>query len=533
MFSEIQNNDSNFAAKLFKVIKMNKVKFAIITLAMTATQSVWAGGLLTNTNQNVAFDRMLSRDAAIGIDGVYSNPAGVAFLNDGFHLSLNWQLVFQSRIIQNEYPLFARNQNDNTTTRTFRGTAFAPVLPSIQAAYNWKGFSFQAMFGITGGGGKCTFDNGLGSFEKIVAETAMGATALAGAIDKTMGRETFTSDKMFGKTGSYSYNSFMRGRQYYYSLSLGAAYKFNDNLSGYAGVRGVYAMSNYYGYVRDIKVGRIPLYTVLDPSRTNSSDIELNCDQTGVGFTPILGIDYKVGRWNFAAKYEFKTRMRLKNESVNSIPSIGNLPSNLAKQMIQAGMTVEQARSVLTAPAVAGSMKAIKDQFDSKLGEAIGEYEDGKKVAADIPAYLAVGVGYNPIDPLRVNVGFHYFFDKQATTHNHREDLLKRGTIECNAGVEYDASQRLTISAGWQNTSYGLTDKFMDDKSFVTSSNSVGCGVKVNISKKVKLNLAYFHTFYKHYKTETPAQLGPTTVNYKADFTRNNNVFGAGLDIDF
>lgn len=73
----------------------------------------------------------------------------------------------------------------------------------------------------------------------------------------------------------------------------------------------------------------------------------------------------------------------------------------------------------------------------------------------------------------------------------------------------------------------------MDDKSFVTSSNSVGCGVKVNISKKVKLNLAYFHTFYKHYKTETPSQLGPTTVNYKADFTRNNNVFGAGLDIDF
>ncbi len=214
MFSEIQNNDSNFAAKLFKVIKMNKVKFAIIALAMTATQSVWAGGLLTNTNQNVAFDRMLSRDAAIGIDGVYSNPAGVAFLNDGFHLSLNWQLVFQSRIIQNEYPLFARNQNNNTTTHTFRGTAFAPVLPSIQAAYNWKGFSFQAMFGITGGGGKCTFDNGLGSFEKIVAETAMGATALAGAIDKTMGRETFTSDKMFGKTGSYSYNSFMRGRQY-------------------------------------------------------------------------------------------------------------------------------------------------------------------------------------------------------------------------------------------------------------------------------------------------------------------------------
>ena len=39
------------------------------------------------------------------------------------------------------------------------------------------------MFGITGGGGKCTFDNGLGSFEKIVGETAMGVTGLAQALD--------------------------------------------------------------------------------------------------------------------------------------------------------------------------------------------------------------------------------------------------------------------------------------------------------------------------------------------------------------
>ena len=225
--------------------------------------------------------------------------------------------------------------------------------------------------------------------------------------------------------------------------------------------------------------------------------------------------------------------MRLKNESVNSIPSIGNLPGNLATQMVKGGMSQAQAQAVLTAPAVAGSMKAIKDQFDSKLGEAIGEYEDGRKVAADLPAYLTLGVSYNPVDPLRVNAGFHYFFDKQATSYNHREDLLKRGTMEWNAGVEYDASKLLTVSAGWQNTSYGLSDKYMDDKSFVTSSNSVACGVKVNVSKKVKLNLAYFHTFYKHYKTDTPSQLGGNTVNYKADFTRNNNLFGAGVDIDF
>ena len=67
-----------------------RVLFSILVLAMTVT-SAFAGGLLTNTNQNVAFLRNPARGGAIGIDGVYSNPAGVAFLNKGFHLSLNSQ----------------------------------------------------------------------------------------------------------------------------------------------------------------------------------------------------------------------------------------------------------------------------------------------------------------------------------------------------------------------------------------------------------------------------------------------------------
>mgnify|MGYP000845706841 FL=1 len=512
---------------------MNKLKFSFIALAIFSSQASWAGGLLTNTNQNVAFNRMLSREASIGIDGVYSNPAGVAFLKDGLHLSLNWQLVFQSRIISNEFPLYTLNQNNNSTTREFKGTAFAPVLPSIQVAYNWKKFSFQAMFGITGGGGKCTFNNGLGSFEKIVGETAMGVTGLAQALDgASHGALGLTSPAMFGKKG-YSFDSYMRGRQYYYSFSLGAAYRVLPELSAFAGVRGVYALSNYYGYVRNIKVGNVPLYTMLDATKTGSANIELNCDQSGVGFTPVLGIDYKTGRWNFAMKYEFKTRMRLKNEAVNQLPSIGNLPQTLGVMFVQKGMTPAQAQSVLTNPTVLGAMKGIKEQFDQKIDEATGEFADGKKVAADIPAYLAIGAGYSPVDALRINAGFHYYFDKQATAYQHREDKLKRGTMEWNAGVEFDATKTITVSAGWQNTSYGLTKEYMDDKSFVANSNSVGLGACIHLSKKIDLNVAYFHTFYSHFNGDKTENLNGTILPYKADFTRNNNVFGAGVDINF
>ncbi len=540
---------------------MNKLKAACLTAAIASSSVSFAGGFLTNTNQNVAFNRMMSREASIGIDGVYYNPAGVVFLGDGHHLSINWQLAYQDRTIKNDYSLFTNNVNNPITPREFKGEAFAPVIPSFQYAYNKGRWSFQGNFALTGGGGKCTFDNGLGSFERIVAETAMAACGLARTVDGALGREVsmFGSDQAFGAGGKYSYNSYMHGRQYYFGLSLGAAYKVSDNFSVFGGVRGIYATTNYYGYVEDIKVGNMPLYMVLDPTKKDAANIELSCDQNGIGFTPIIGVDFKTGKWNFSAKYEFKTRMRLKNKSVNLVPSIGNLPANLSSQMTQiltaqftlAGLPAEQAAAkaeaaataVLANQTVQKTMLGLKNQFDTELDEAIGEYADGKKIAADIPAYLSVGVGYSPIDPLRINVGFHFFDDKNAKAYNNRQEKLDHGTLEYNAGVEYDINKKFTVSAGWQSTNYGLPEeeattskdkRFMDDKSFVTSSNSVGLGGVWHFNKKMSLTVAYFHTFYQHKKTTESVELIPgNAINYSADYSRNNNVFAAGIDINF
>ena len=520
---------------LFNIIKMKKLKLVSLAIAMACATPSFAGGLLTNTNQHVAFNRMMSREASIGIDGVYYNPAGVVFMGEGHHLAINWQLAYQTRSIENDYALFTNNVNNPITPRTFKGEAFAPVIPSFQYAYNKGRWSLQASFALTGGGGKCTFDNGLGSFEKIVAETAMAACQLAGAVDQVAAQHrvpaVFTQDDKFGTKGQYSYNSYMHGRQYYYGLSLGAAYKFSDNFSAFAGVRGVYASTNYYGYVEDIKVGAMPLYMVLDPTKKNAANIELSCDQSGVGFTPIIGVDFKTGKWNFSAKYEFKTRIRLKNKSVNQVPSIGNLPANLRNAYIAGGVPEQAADAILNNTTIQGAMGQLKTQFDTELEEAIGEYEDGKKIAGDIPAYLALGVGYSPVDAVRVNVGFHWFDDKNATSYKNRNKELKRGTLEYNAGVEVDVNKKITLSTGWQNTNYGLSDEYMDDKSFVVGSNSAAIGGVYHINKKMDLNVAYFHTFYQHKKTSENVELIGKT--YSSDYTRNNNVFAVGLDINF
>ena len=115
---------------------MKLLKAAIVAMALSGTQVVWAGGINTNTNMSTAFGRNLSREGAISIDGVYFNPAGATFLSPGLHLSINWQLITQHRYIDNNYELFANNTEKPTTNRNFKGHSLAPFFPTVQAAYN-------------------------------------------------------------------------------------------------------------------------------------------------------------------------------------------------------------------------------------------------------------------------------------------------------------------------------------------------------------------------------------------------------------
>ena len=136
---------------------MNKFQVLACAGAMlvAATDTAQAGGILTNTNQSADFLRNPARDAAIGLDGVYSNPAGVAFMPNGLHVAFNWQYAHQTRTIESTNPDFALGRkNQGRPTKTFEGMADAPFIPSLQAAYNRGDWSFQFNFSVPGGGGK-------------------------------------------------------------------------------------------------------------------------------------------------------------------------------------------------------------------------------------------------------------------------------------------------------------------------------------------------------------------------------------------
>ena len=81
----------------------------------------------------------------------------------------------------------------------------------------------------------------------------------------------------------------------------------------------------------------------------------------------------------------------------------------------------------------------------------------------------------------------------------YKNDLLDHGTQEFLAGAEYDLNRQWEVSAGMQRTLYPNNDRMMNDVSFNVNSYSVGVGVGFRLNDHVKLNAAYFRTFYENY----------------------------------
>ena len=491
---------------------MNVLLASLMLTAATTTAT--AGGILTNTNQSIDFLRNPARDAAIGLDGVYSNPAGVAFMPEGFYLGINWQYAHQTRTIECNNPLFALGKKNNgQSTKTFEGIADAPFIPSIQAAYNKGNWSLQFNFSVPGGGGACEFQDGLGSFESVV-----------GGIANQL--------KPLGATG-YDMDGYMQGRQYYFGFQLGAAYKVTKDLSVYGGLRVLYGTATYKAKISNIMVNTANGYldfgsflqgatTTVDAgiSKVNagiaqyqaagvdvpaelttqlaqlegtkqslnslqkySQGVNLLCNQSSVGVAPVIGIDWRVGKFNFAAKYEAKTEIHMKNES-----------------------TVNEASEI----------------------PAVNKFRDGEKIDEDSPAQLAVGAMWNISDDFRLNVGYHHFFDKDVKWYNNTQDLLGGGTNEYLAGAEWDLTNKLTISGGGQITRYQLTDEYMNDMSFVVNSYSLGFGFNYKAADNITLKAAYFQTNYGHYDRVTS-----TEPLISDSFTRTNRVLGIGCELNF
>jgi long-chain fatty acid transport protein len=451
---------------------MKKKIMLCLSLLIVSTVT-YAGGLLTNTNQNIAFLRMLARGASIDIDGVYSNPAGLSFLpKDGWYLSLNIQSAYQTRVIDAAFPLFPEEGGK----RHYKGTASAPVIPSFQAAYKTGNWVISGSFAVTGGGGKASFDTGLPMFDALAI----------GMINPQLMQHPVLGPIITGgakPTDLYTMNSALDGKQYIYGVQLGLSYKINKWLSVFAGGRMNYFTGGYEGFLTaDLKQ---------EYGGSNLTNIALDCDQTGWGITPIIGADIKLNKLNIGLKYEFMANLNLEN-------------------------------------------KTKKLEVPAGTEALFNDYKDGVNTPNDIPALLTAAVGYEFLPTLRASLEYHHFFDTAAGMANDKQKALTGGTNEYLVGVEWDAHKYVTLSGGFQKTNYGLADDFQSDTSFSCNSYSLGFGAALNLSKHLRVNVAYFWTNYSDYTKKMDHYLGnpamPAGTNV---YSRTNKVFGVGVDYKF
>lgn len=465
----------------------------------TLSAPAMAGGLLTNTNQNAAFLRNFAQEGTITLTSLYANPAGTAFLSNGWHLSINSQTAFQTRSIATTFAPFAMNRENPNTTHNFKGEAKAPVIPSLSFTYNHDKWSVSGHVGLIGGGGKCQFNEGLGSFE--AAYSSLMKKMVPGMVTNAMIANGVPASQAeaIGKTAEctgYSMSSFMKGRNYYFGLQLGATYKFTKNLAGFVGLRGVYGNNNYSGVVDPTVVHyHIGYNDVNGSAPLNEYGIALNCDQEGFGISPIIGLDWKINNhWNVSAKYEAPTKIKLKNSS----------------QVIANETVLLQAGSIL------------------------GQFEDGKKVREDLPGLLAIGAQYSLNENVRFSAAFHEYFDKSSTKDGftnagiafNKNDLIDHNTWEFMAGAEWRFHKLFTVSASWQRTKYGVSDEYMSDLSFNNSANSLGVGFRIHPSKLFNIDLGYMHTFYQDRTVDS--KVGPLAKTDK--YSRTSKAFGIGFN---
>ena len=528
---------------------MRKLFLAAVA-AFAVSASSYAGGYLTNTNQNASYLRNPARLATFELDGAYSNPAGLAWIGEGWHFMFNWQNAAQTRKITSTFAPFAQNVNQlGNPTKTFKGEASAPFIPSLDVAYQKGKFTASMHFGITGGGGKATFNEGLPMFEAPVS-----------VIPNMLSAKGIPAD-------AYSAEMYMNGRQYIYGVQVGVTYKFFENkgaakhgLSMHLGARMNFASNHYEGYLKNISArmggnmvtlspyfsnkysellegeelatakaqqatAEAQRYTFLAETATDealkaqyllaaqqyakgaelaedlakqareganiiaendliqqTANKQLDCDQKGWGIAPIIGLDYRVGNLNIGARYEFQTNMNIENKTTVNTTGVES-------------------------------------------------FAHGVNTPNDIPGILAIGAQYQVLPKWRLMAGWNCYFDKKAGMSGGKQKTLTHNTHEITVGTEVDIVDRLTLSGGFQNTDYGLSDTFQSDLSFSCDSYSLGFGLKVKITKKWTANAAYFWTTYKDY-TKASENYNGTGLPGVDVYSRTNKVFGVGITYD-
>jgi long-chain fatty acid transport protein len=254
-------------------------------IALLAAALAGAGNIDYISSRSIDFLRNMARNGATdGADLVSYNPAGLVYLDRGFHLSAGSQTLFKDYTVTGTLP-------GDTTETDFNSTEPTPFLPSLYAVYRSCDWALYGAFTVPAGGGRLVYEDGLPAL-------ALAETALQQAI--------YGSPYIF----AHMSDGYIDGSSMYLAGTAGGSYMLSEVFS--VGLAGRYISARRtYDAEGD--------FVIIDGATgmpVDTTHHELDATKTGSGFGGIISVNARLSdNVNAAIRYETATTMEMETEA--------------------------------------------------------------------------------------------------------------------------------------------------------------------------------------------------------------------------
>ena len=219
-------------------------------------------------------------------------------------------------------------------------------------------------------------------------------------------------------------------------------------------------------------------------------DKEVDTEQTGAGFTPMIGVNFSPAEnLNIALKYEMKTILELEN--------------------------------------------------NTKVDD-LGLFPDGAKSRNDLPAILGVGVGYDA-GLVEAQLSYNMYFNKGVDWGMNTRDMavwkdvdpskirsreIDRNGMEIGLGLQFNVLDNFAFSVGGLYGDMGIAESYQSDFSYSNPSVTAGAGFQWKITDALAFDAGFSNTFYQDQEVGFN---DPDMGNYNENLTKTTINFAVGL----
>ncbi len=560
-----------------------KIRKQVLTLLFLAViQTVFADGLLTKTFQSAQYARMLSRNASTGTDAVYYNPAGLILLKDGWHFSLNNQFNINNKTIDSRYPLLNHH--------VYEGNSKFAFFPSGFAVYKKSEWAFSFGFGQFGGDGITDFKYGLPTFEIPVSNAVPRLEALT------------RIDESWNVTG-YDANVSFYGNSVFNGIQFSATYKVNNIFSVFGGIRYLSSKNRYTGDIENVRLKladqadlvsapawlretsdkitnvKIPeAFQAVDVLNNAVNDIDPLVEYYGsytideIQGAEVITVDEAAQMKNGLQILNYSTAQIAAMDMATiqekyaegavyyndlatvQLPATAKELAGSASQLEDKHVDTEQTGSGITpmfgVQVVLGSRLNISLKYELNTylqmtnrtkADDLGLFPDEGKSKSNIPALMAVGIGYNHSKWLEAQLSCNFYFDKGVDWgYNSRDasvwrdvDFTKvrmreidRMSVEVGLGLQFNINDNFAVSVGGLSSNPGVNSSYQSDFSYTNPAFTAGGGFMYKVNERMIFDAGVSSTFYKNVTLQFT---DPRVETYTETLGRSSFNFAIGL----